>query len=359
MKTNNFLGRDWLDPEFSYSKEEWETLMDVGFELKRRFALGQDTSGILKGKTLFTMFFNQSLRTRSTFDAGIQQLGGYHCSLEPGKTYTPARKGFDIPYKTERIKDVSEMLSRVGDAIAIRMYGPPAGWNYGFAHATMQEFAESSACPIINMECDKYHPCQALADVMTIKEKFGQFKGVNLTMSFAYSGSIEKPRAVPQSVILAASLMGMNVTLAHPEGYDLDPDIIEKCKQNAQQYDGSFKITNNFDEGFEGAHVVYPKAWGAHTCFNYYDPETGKKIKDQDHTEAERVNKLAEGWMTTQKQMDLIDKNGVYMHCLPADRGQEVTDEVIDGPQSVVIDEAENRLHAHKAIMALLMGGRL
>ena len=359
MKTSNFLGRDWLDPEFSYSKEEWETLMDVGFELKRRFALGQDTSDVLKSKTLFTMFFNQSLRTRSTFDAGIQQLGGFHCSLEPGKTYTPARKGFDIPYKTERIKDVSEMLSRVGDAIAIRMYGPPAGWNYGFAHATMQEFAESAACPIINMECDKFHPCQALADVMTIKEKFGQFKGLNLTMSFAYSGSIEKPRAVPQSVILAASLMGMNVTLAHPEGYDLDPAIIEKCKQNAAQYDGSFKITNNFDEGFEGAHVVYPKAWGAHTCFNYFDPETGKKIKDQDHAEAERVNKLATDWMTTQKQMDLIDKNGVYMHCLPADRGQEVTDEVIDGPQSVVIDEAENRLHAHKAIMTLLMGGRL
>lgn len=359
MKTNNFLGRDWLDPEFSYTKEEWETLMDVGFELKRKFAMGEDTSYILKGKTLFTMFFNQSLRTRSTFDAGIQQLGGFHCSLEPGKTYTPARAGFDIPYQTERIKDVAEMLSRVGDAIAIRMYGPPAGWNYGFAHATMKEFAEYATCPIINMECDIFHPCQALADIMTVKEKFGSFKGKKFTMSFAYSGSIEKPRAVPQSVILAATLMGMDVTLAHPEGYELDPMVIEKCKQNAAQYDGAFKIINDFDAGFEGADVVYPKAWGAHTCFNYFDPETGKKIKDQDHTEALRVNKLAEGWMATQKQMDLTNKNAIYMHCLPADRGQEVTDEVIDGPQSVVIDEAENRLHAHKAIMALTMGGRL
>jgi len=359
MRTNKFLGRDWLDPEFSYTKEEWETLMEVGFELKRRFQLGQDTSGILKGKTLFTMFFNQSLRTRSTFDAGIQQLGGYHCSLEPGKTYTPARKGFDIPYETERIKDVAEMLSRVGDAIAIRMYGPPAGWNYGFAHATMEEFAEYSAAPIINMESDIYHPCQALADVMTIKEKFGSFKGKKLTMSFAYSGSIEKPRAVPQSVILAATLMGMDVTLAHPEGYDLDPNTIKKCKQNAKQYDGSFRITNDFNEGFKGADVVYPKAWGSTTCFNYFDPKTGKMIKKQDHKEAKRVNELAKGWMTTKEQMDLTDKNAIYMHCLPADRGQEVTDEVIDGPKSVVIDEAENRLHAHKAIMALLMGGRL
>ncbi|MDA3792043.1 MAG: ornithine carbamoyltransferase [Elusimicrobia bacterium] len=359
MKTSNFLGRDWIEPELDYSREEWKTLMDIGFELKRRFALGQDTTDILKSKTLFTMFFNQSLRTRSTFDAGIQQLGGIHSSLEPGKTYTPARKGFDIPYETERISDVARMLSRVGDAIAIRMYGPPSGWNYGFSDETIKEFAYYADCPIINMESDKYHPCQALADLMTIKEKFGSFKGKKLTMSFAYSGSIEKPRAVPQSVILASTLMGMDVTLAHPEGYDLDPTVIEKCKANAGQYDGSFKITNDFDEGFEGADIVYPKSWGSHTCFNYYDEETGKKIKDQDHDEARRVNELAKGWMTTQKQMDKVNKNGVYMHCLPADRGQEVTDEVIDGPQSVVIDEAENRLHAHKAIMALLMGGRL
>lgn len=359
MKTSNFLGRDWIEPEIDYTREEWETLMDIGFELKRRFAMGQDTTDILKSKTLFTMFFNQSLRTRSTFDAGIQQLGGFHSSLEPGKTYTPARKGYDIPYKTERISDVARMLSRVGDAIAIRMYGPPSGWNYGFSDETIKEFAHYADCPIINMESDKYHPCQALADLMTIKEKFGSFKGKKLTMSFAYSGSIEKPRAVPQSVILASTLMGMDVTLAHPEGYDLDPNVISKCEENAKQYDGKFKITNDFNEGFEGADIVYPKSWGAHTCFNYYDEETGKKIKDQDHDEAKRVNELAKDWMTTRDQMDLIDKNGVYMHCLPADRGQEVTDEVIDGPQSVVIDEAENRLHAHKTIMALIMGGRL
>jgi len=342
MKTNGFYGRDWIDAELDYSREEWETMIEIALELKRRFALNEDMTHLLRGKTLFSMFFNQSLRTRSTFAAGIQQLGGNYLELEPGKTYTPARKGFDIPYKTERIKDVAEMLDRVGDAISIRMYGPPAGWNYGFANATMKEFAEYAGIPIINMECDKYHPCQALADMITVKEKFG-----------------EKPRAVPQSVVLAATLMGMNVTLAHPEGYDLDPEVISQCEKNAKDQQGSFRVINDFDEGFQGAHVVYPKAWGAHTCFNYFDPETGKKIKDQDHKEATRVNELAKGWMTTSKQMDLVDQQGVYMHCLPADRGQEVTDEVIDGPRSVVIDEAENRLHAHKAIMALTMGGRL
>jgi N-acetylornithine carbamoyltransferase len=358
MRTNNFCNRDWIDAELDYTKEEWESLVDVAWELKRRYALREDMSHVLKGKTLFTMFFNQSLRTRSTFAAGIQQLGGFHVDLEPGKTYTPARAGYDIPYKTERIADVARMLNRVGDAIAIRMYGPPAHWIYGFANATLKEFAEFAEIPIINMECDKYHPTQALADMLTIKEKFGGFKGTKITMSWAYSGSIEKPRAVPQSVILAATKMGMEVTLAHPKGFELDPEVIMHCEKNAQQYEGSFKITNDFEEGFKGADIVYPKSWGSVPCFNYVD-ETGKTIKEQNHDEAESLNNDAKGWMTTAKHMQLTNRNAVYMHCLPADRGQEVTDEVIDGPQSVVIDEAENRLHAHKAIMALLMGGRL
>lgn len=358
MRSNRFLGRDWIDAEIDFTKEEWETLIDVAMELKKRHAMRQDQSKILPARTLYTMFFNQSLRTRSTFATGIQQLGGFHVDLEPGKTYTPARKGFDIPYKTERIADVARMLSRVGDAIAIRMYGPPADWIYGFANATMKEFAEFADIPIINMECDKYHPTQALADLITIKEKFGGFKGKKLTMSWAYSGSIEKPRAVPQSVVLAATKMGMNVTLAHPKGFELDPEVIATCKRFAKEESGSFKITNNFNEGFKGADVVYPKSWGSVYCFNYTDKDN-KTIKKQDHKKAEAVNAASKGWMTTEKQMKLVAKRGVYMHCLPADRGQEVTDEVIDGPQSIVIDEAENRLHAHKAIMAMIMGGRL
>ncbi len=197
MKTNAFYGRDWIDAELDYSREEWLTLIDVALELKRRYALNEDMTHLLRGKTLFSMFFNQSLRTRSTFAVGIQQLGGNYLELEPGKTYTPARKGFDIPYKTERIKDVAEMLDRVGEAIAIRMYGPPAGWNYGFANATMKEFAEYAGIPILNMECDKYHPCQSLADMLTIKEKFGDFKGLNMTMSLPTPDRSRSPGRSP------------------------------------------------------------------------------------------------------------------------------------------------------------------
>jgi N-acetylornithine carbamoyltransferase len=358
MKTNKFLGRDWIDAELDYTKEEWETLIDVALDLKRGHAMRQDQTHILKNRTLFSMFFNQSLRTRSTFAVGIQQLGGNYLELEPGKTYTPARKGYEVAYKTERICDVASMLNRVGDAISIRMYGPPAHWIYGFANSSMKEFAQYAEIPIINMECDMYHPCQSLADMITVKEKFGGFKGVNLTMSWAYSGSFEKPRAVPQSVVLAAAKMGMNVTLAHPKGFELDPSVIENCKKFSGETGGSFKITNNFDEGFKGAHVVYPKSWGTASCFNYVD-EKGKVVKKADHVDAQKKFESNKSWMTTKKQMKLTAKNGIYMHCLPADRGQEVEDDVIDGPQSVVIDEAENRLHAQKAIMALILGGRL
>ena len=358
MRTNNFLGRDWIDAELDFSKEEWETLIDVALELKKLHALKQDQTHILKGKTLFTMFFNQSLRTRSTFATGIQQLGGFHVDLEPGKTYTPTIKGYDLPYKTERISDVARILNRIGDAIAIRMYGEPAHWIYGFANQTIKEFAKYAEIPVINMEDDKYHPTQALADLITIKEKFGTFKGIKLTMSWAYSGSIAKPRSVPHSTILAATKMGMDVTLAYPEGFELDPEVIEHCKEFANENNSSFKIINSFDEGFKGAHIVYPKSWGPASCFSYID-ESGKVIKKYDHEEARKLHESNKSWIATKKQMEMIDKDGIYMHCLPADRGQEVTDEVIDGKNSVIIDEAENRLHAHKAIMTMIMGGRL
>ena len=219
MQTNTFEGRDWIDAELDFTREEWETLIDVALELKRRYLMNEDHTHILKNKTLFMMFFNQSLRTRSSFEAGIHQLGGFATMLDTNKIYTPATIGYEIPYKTERVCDVAQVLDRYGDALAIRMYGPPALWIYGFANNMMKEFARWMRNPIINMECDKYHPTQALADMITIKEKFGGFKGRKLVMSWAYSGSYEKPLAVPQSVVLAATKMGMDVVFARPKGF--------------------------------------------------------------------------------------------------------------------------------------------
>jgi N-acetylornithine carbamoyltransferase len=354
MRTEVFLGRDWIDAELDYSREEYETLIDVALELKRRFLMNEPHDHILRGKTIFLIFFNQSLRTRNSFEAGITQLGGHANVLDPLKIYTPALPGEEVPYATERICDVARTLDRYGHCIAIRMYGEPAHWIYGRANEVMKEFAKWARVPVINMECDKYHPTQALADLITIKEKFGGFRGVRFVMSWAYSGSTHKPLAVPQSCVLAATKMGMDVIQVQPEGFELDPEVIARCEKFAKESGGSFKVMYDMDEAFNGADVVYPKCWGSLQYFA--DPKKGKQV---DHEAMKQLFEKNKHWICDSRRLSLLKPGGVYMHCLPADRGMEVTDEVIDGSRSVVFDQAENRLHAHKAIMSLIMSGRL
>jgi len=347
MKTETFRNRDYLTL-LDYTKEEVETILDVAFELKRKRALGEKHH-LLEDKSLFLIFYNQSLRTRNSFEAGMTQLGGHAHFLQPGGAiYAPAMEGREVAYSTERVADVARTLARMGEAIAIRCYGDPVDWEYGAAHEMMREFARWSHIPIINMECDKYHPCQAMADLMTVKEKFGTFKGIKFNMSWAYSPSVHKPRAVPQSAIIAAAKVGMEVTLAHPKGMELDPEVLSACEQMSAAAGGSFKLTNSFDEGMTDAHVVYPKAWCGTPIFKAPVGESSDK-KTQQMFDANK------DWICDQAHMEMADKSAIYMHCLPCDRGHEVTNEVIDGPQSAAFDEAENRLHAQKAVMSLIM----
>jgi N-acetylornithine carbamoyltransferase len=258
-----------------------------------------------------------------------------------------------VAYSTERVSDVARTLSRMGNAIAIRCYGDPVDWTYGGAHEMIRNFAYWADIPVINMECDKYHPCQAMADIMTVKEKFGTFKDVKFTMSWAYSPSVHKPRAVPQSAIIAATKVGMEVTLAHPPEMALDPEVLAACEKNAAETGGSFRVSHNFEEAITGAHVVYPKAWAATPIFQ---PPVG----ENDPKKTQAIFDSNKSWICDREHMELADKYAIYMHCLPCDRGYEVTDDVIDkekgdGWLSVVFDEAENRLHAQKAVMALTM----
>lgn len=346
MKTNSLRGRDFLTL-LDFNREEVDSILEVAAELKRQRATGQKHH-LLDDKTLFLIFYNQSLRTRNSFEAGMTQLGGHAHFLDPGKIYTPALEGREVAYSTERVADVARTLSRMGEGIAIRCYGDPVDWEYGGAHAMLREFARWADVPVINMECDKYHPCQALADVLTVREKFGTFKNIKFTMSWAYSPSVHKPRSVPQSAIIAATMMGMKVTLAHPRGMELDPEVLTSCRQMAKRYGGSFRVTNDFKDGLKGADVVYPKAWCATPIFQ---PPVGKA--DPEKTQA--IFDRNQNWICDAKAMRQAAKHAIYMHCLPCDRGYEVSDEVIDGEQSAVFDEAENRLHAQKAVMSLLM----
>jgi N-acetylornithine carbamoyltransferase len=347
MKTESFHGRDFITL-LDWSKEEVETVLDVALNLKRRYAIGEYHDHLLRAKSLFMIFYNSSLRTRNSFEGGMTQLGGHAHYLEPGKIYTPALPGKEVAYSTERVSDVARVLSRMGDGIAIRCYGDPVDWEYGAANELIRNFAYWADIPVLNMEDDKYHPFQALADVLTVKEKFGSFRGVKFVMSWAYSPSIHKPRAVPQSAIIAASMMGCDTVLARPPEMALDPQVIEACERYAVMNGASFEVTDDFMGAAEDAHVLYPKAWAPMQFFKppvgEDDPELGQQIFDS-----------YKDWKATSDYMALADPNAIYMHCLPADRSWEVTDEVIDGEQSVVFDEAENRLHVQKAVMSLTM----
>jgi N-acetylornithine carbamoyltransferase len=352
MKTDTFRGRDFISL-LDWTREEIETILDVALDLKRRFVMGEPHDHILRGKTLFMIFYNRSLRTRNSFEAGMTQLGGHAHYLEPEQIYTPALPGKEVAYTTERVSDVARVLSRMGHGIAIRCYGEPVDWVYGAAHELIRNFAYWADIPVLNMECDKCHPFQALADILTVKEKFGGFSGVKFVMSWAYSPSIHKPRAVPQSAIIAATMMGMDVVLAHPEGFELDPEVIKACEENVKRYGGSFQIVNDMKEAFRGAHVVYPKSWAAVPIFK---PPVGEDSPQK----AKELFEANKHWICDAEKMKLAHPEAIYMHCLPCDRGFEVTDEVIDkteGPgwRSVVFDQAENRLHVQKAVMAMVM----
>lgn len=344
MSSTTLRGRDfitWLD----FSRDEIEAMLDTAHDLKRKF-IRREPHKVLEGQTLHMMFYNSSLRTRNSFEAGMTQLGGHAHFLQPGAVYTPALKGDEVAYSTERISDVARVLAEMGDAIAIRIYGEPTGWEYGKGNRIVREFAKWSKIPVINMEDDVYHPCQALADVMTMQEKLGHnLQGKKFVMSWAYSGSVAKPLAVPQSAITSAAMMGMDVTLAHPEGLDLDPKILQAAKNLAKKNGGSFKISYDMDESFQGAEVVYPKAWTV-------QPTDGSGLMDE--SVAKPIFEANKHWICTNEKMALTN-DAYYMHCLPADRDMEVTDEVIDGPNSVIIEEAANRLHAQKGMMVLIM----
>jgi N-acetylornithine carbamoyltransferase len=325
MQTN-FRGRDFIG-DLDFSKEEVETVLDVAWDLKRKRALGE-SHALLRDKTLAMLFFFTSTRTRGSFEAGMAQLGGHAAFIDSETTQIS---------HGDTAKEIGEIFGRYFDGIAIRQ----CDWNFGNKY--INEVAQASRTPILNMQCDVYHPFQCLADLMTIQEKKGRdLKKKKVVVSWAYAASYSKPISVPQSLILQMTRFGCDVVLAHPPEFKLMPEIMQQAKDNAKKYGVGFDVTDNMDEAFKDADVVYPKSWGP--MLTTTGKEEGKALIDK-----------YKDWITDERRMKLTKDDSIYMHCLPADRGLEVTDSVIDGPHSVVYDEAENRLHAQKAVMALTM----
>jgi N-acetylornithine carbamoyltransferase len=341
-------GKDFLDTN-DFSQEQIKKVLDAADVLRKMFRSGRKHR-FLPGKTLFMLFYNRSLRTRNSFEGGIYQLGGHAHFLSPQDVYTPALPEDMVAYQTEAISDVARVLSRYGDSIAIRIYGDAAKWTIGRGHKVVMEFAKHAAIPVLNMEDDMYHPFQALADAQAMRKAVPKLAGKKLVVSYAYSGGL-KPLAVPQSEILIGTQMGMSVVLSHPQGFELEDVVLQAAKANADRYGGEFSVINNMKEAFEGADVVYPKAWSPK---NYFPPHN----QALDKNGAMAYQDKFKDWICTQEKMDLTN-DGKYMHCGPADRGQEVTDDVIDNEKySLYFEQAENRLHVQKAVMAMVMGDR-
>ncbi len=319
-------GRDFIS-DLDFSKEEVETILDLAWDLKMKRAMGVSHAS-LRDKVLAMLFFFSSTRTRGSFEAGMAQLGGHAAFIESRTTQVS---------HGDTEKELGEIFGRYFDGIAIRHVDWGIGNNY------LNNVASASRVPVLNMQDEIYHPHQCLADLMTIMEKKGRnLRRKKMVVSWAYASSYLKPMSVPQSLILQMPRFGMDVVLAHPPEFKLMPEIMDQAQVMAKKYNAGFEVVHDMQEACQDADVIYAKSWGP--LMTTHDPEEGKKIQD-----------MYKDWYVNDELMAVGKDDVIYMHPLPADRDIEVASSVLDGPHSVVFDEAENRLHAQKAVMALTM----
>jgi N-acetylornithine carbamoyltransferase len=318
------------------SREQLDQLIESAL----RFKSGDNSSKPLAGKSVALVFFNPSLRTRASMQVGIYELGGNAVVLEPGGTsWTLEHRDGAVmdSDKTEHVAEFVRVLERYCVAIGVRTFAALRDWQEERTDPVLNAFARYASVPIINLESAMHHPCQSLADMLTIREKLGVGKK-RVVLTWAWHPK-PLPMAVPNSFALAAVQMGHDLVIAHPKGYELDEELMETSRQIAAASGGSVGVTNDMDAAFSGAEVIYAKSWGAKQFYGNTDRDLA--------TRAQYRSK----WIVDEDKMSRTN-NGVFMHCLPVRRNVIVTDGVIDSSASVVIDEAENRLHVQKAIMA-------
>jgi N-acetylornithine carbamoyltransferase len=300
----------------------------------------------LARKVLGMVFFNPSLRTRASFEAGMFQMGGHsiHLAIGQGVWKLEHREGVVMDGDaTEHLKEAVPVLSRYCDMLAVRAFPIGRVWDVERTDPVIASFLKYATVPVINMESSMYHPCQGLADLLTLHEKLKQPKRKKFLLTWAYHPK-PLPTAVPNSALLAASRAGMEIVLAHPPGYELDPDVMKRVRANSKRSGGSVSITHSRASAFKGVHAVYAKSWGSLKHYGNEADERQLRVKHMD-------------WQVTPKDMKKTD-GGIFMHCLPVRRNVVVADAVLDSPASVVVDEAENRLHVQKALLVAIGGAK-
>ncbi|HEU4700409.1 MAG TPA: N-acetylornithine carbamoyltransferase [Gemmatimonadales bacterium] len=332
--------RDFLDLA-ALSREELELLLALAARLKR----GEITGG-LERKILAMVFMDPSLRTRSSMEAAMFLHGGHAMVLEPGKgSWTlETEPGVVMDGTTvEHVVDAARVLGRYADALAVRAFPKGTDWSEEREDRVLRLFAEYCEKPVINLESSRRHPCQALADALTLRERLGETEGKRFVLTWAWHPKA-LPTAVPASAALAAAHLGMEVVIARPEGFDLDPDDMTQIHALAAANGGTVAVADAMDPALAGADAVYVKSWGSLQAFGR--PEEERAL---------RAN-LRDWRMTADRLHHTKDGAGIVMHCLPVRRNVEIDDAVLDGPSSVVVDEAENRLHAQRALLLETIG---
>ncbi|AIF42230.1 ornithine carbamoyltransferase [Virgibacillus sp. SK37] len=313
-KQVNLHGRDFLSL-VDYTPEEIDYLLDLAEYLKEQKKKGEVVEP-LKGKTLGMIFEKSSTRTRVSFEAGVYQLGGTGIFLNSGDLQLG---------RGESISDTAKVLSGYLDGIMIRT----------FSQEGIEELAHHSTIPVINGLTDLYHPCQVLADLLTIKEIKGKLEGVKM----CYIGDGNN---MAHSLMIGGALMGMEISIAAPEEYQPNETITKKVEKLAEKHGGSINITDNVKIAADGADIIYTDVWAS----------MGQEM------EQEKRLKAFKNYQVNNTLLSNANSDVIFMHCLPAHRGEEVSAEVIDGDHSVVFHQAENRLHAQKALMTALMGDK-
>ena len=331
----NFITTD------DWTRSDLQEILDYAKYLKKeRF---QDT---LKNKSVALLFFNPSMRTRTSFEIGVQELGGYAVVLHPGKDAWPIefkKNALMDQDSEEHIIEVAKVLSEYCDLIAVRSFPKFQDINEDISDNVIKSFEKFSTVPVVNMETIT-HPCQELAHILSLQEEIGDLDGKNYLITWTYH---PKPlnTAVANSSLLIASKFGMNVKLLCPtEDYILHESFISKAKENCSKNNASFKITHNIEDGYSDADIVYAKSWGA---INYFNDANNEKI----------LRDKFKNFIVDEKKMALTN-NAKFSHCLPLRRNIKATDAVMDSDYCIAVQEAANRLHVQKSLLTTLLKGK-
>jgi N-acetylornithine carbamoyltransferase len=334
------MKRDFLDTA-TWSPEAIDGLLDLAARVKRG-----EISGGLERKVLALIFMDPSLRTRASFETAMYLHGGYAFVLEPGRgswaleiDVGAVMEGIGV----EHVIDAARVLGRYADALAVRAFPRGIDWATEREDRVIHNFARYCDKPVINMESVRRHPCQGLADALTLRERLGDPRGKKFVLQWAWHPKA-LPTAVPASAILAAAHLGMAVTLAHPEGFELDPEDVEAARGLAERRGGSLEVTHDREAALRDADAVYVKAWGSLAHHARPDQERQLRLPHRSWKMTDAAQRLTRGG------------RGAVLHCLPVRRNVEIDDAVLDGPHSAVYDQAENRLHVQRALLLELLG---